>query len=51
MTQPPRKPSLWRDFAGDWQRWNTAERIGAGCLLVAVVAEISIFAGLGLIGS
>jgi hypothetical protein len=36
------KASPARDFVKDWRRWSKAERAVAGCLLVALLAEIPI---------
>ena len=41
--------SLSRDIIRDWRRWSTAERVGAGCLLMLILAEIPILAGFHLL--
>jgi hypothetical protein len=33
---------LFRDLTRDWQRWNTAERVAAGLLLIAMISGLSI---------
>jgi hypothetical protein len=38
---PPERAACrsWRDLGRDWRRWSVAERIAAGGVLVAILAE------------
>jgi hypothetical protein len=34
--------TLSRDLVRDWARWSTAERVAAGSILAALLAQVSI---------